>query len=125
MSLSSPAMLMGVRFEACVACMKMPRKRRRRPAASEDPTLSLNSHPTAEVLSKKRAVWVFDSLDVRHSSASQFRTSPASLRSLMMRVTSLNRSSTFCGHSYCHMIGPILFRPDAQIPPMPIPQLSE
>ena len=86
MSLSLPAMLMGVRFEAYVACIRMPRKRRRRPDDSEDPDLSLNAHPTAEVLSQNRAAWIFGSLDVRHSSASQFRTSPARSRSLILRV---------------------------------------
>ena len=116
---------MEVRCEACVACMQMPRKWRRRPVDSEDPNLILNSHPTAEVLYQKRAVWVLDSLDVRHSSASQFRTIPASSRSFMVRVPSLNRSSTFCDQSSCHMIGPILFMIDAQTPPVPIPQLYE
>ena len=92
MYLSLPAMLMGVRCEACVACMRMPRKHRRRPAANEDPDFSLNNHPTAKVLLQNRSAWVFDSLDVKHSSASQFRTSPAILRLLMVRVPSLNMS---------------------------------
>ena len=124
-SLSSHAIMMGMRCEACVACMSIPRKRRRRPAASEDPDHSLNYHPTAEVLFQKRSVWVFDSLDVSHSSASQFRISPARSRPLMVSVPSLNRYFTLCGHSYCHMIGPILFRSDVQTTPVPITQLSE
>ena len=125
MSFSLPAMMMGVRCEACVACMCMPRKRRRRIDANEDPDISLNAHSTAKVLSQKRAAWVFDSLDVRHSSASQFRTSPVSSRSFMVSVPSFKRSFTFCGHSSFHMIGPILFSPDVQTPPVPIPQLYE
>ena len=48
MSLSSPARLMGVRREACVACRCMPRKRRRSLAASEDPDLGLNDHPNVK-----------------------------------------------------------------------------
>ena len=79
-SLSSHAIMMGMRCEACVACMSMPRKQKRRPADIEDSDLSLNAQPTAEVLSQKRAAWVFDILDVRHSSAIQFRTSPARSR---------------------------------------------
>ena len=78
MSLSSSNIIMGVRCEACVACMCMLSKRRRRPAASEDPNLSLNVHPTAEVLSQNRAAWVFYRLDVKHYSAIQFRTIPDS-----------------------------------------------
>ena len=101
----------------------MPRKQRRRPATSEDPDIILNVQPTAEVSSHTRAAWVFDKLDVRHTIASQFRTSPARSRLLMVMVTSLNRSFTFCGHSYCHMIGNILFRTDVQTPPVEIPQL--
>ena len=86
MSFYLPAMLMGVSYEACVECMRMPRKRRRHPVASEEPYLSLNVHPTAEVLSQKRAAWVYDRLDVRYSSTSQFRTVPDSSRSLMVRL---------------------------------------
>ena len=112
MSLSSPAMLMGVGYEACVAWMRMPRKRRISPAASEDPDITLLVHPTSEVLLRKRDVWVFDILDVRSSSTSQLITIPDSSISLMVRVTSLNRYFTFCCHSYCHMIGTILFRTD-------------
>ena len=124
-SLSLPAMMMGVKCEACVACMCMPRKRSRRTADSDDPNLSLNAHPTAKLLLQKRATWVFDSLYVSNSSASQFRTNPAISRSLMVSVTSLNSSFTFCGQYSCHMIGPIFFRPDFQTPPAPIPKLSE
>ena len=113
-------MMMGVRCEACVACMCMPRKRRRRPAASEDPDISLNYHPRAKVFSQKRSAWVSDSLDVSHSISSQFRNSPDSSRLFMVRVYSLNRSFTFCGHSYYHMIGTILCRPDVQTLPVPI-----
>ena len=80
MSLSLPDMLMSVRYEPCVACTNMPRKRIRRTEVSKYPDLSLNAHPTAKVLLQKRDVWVFDILDVRHSSAIQFRTSPSSLR---------------------------------------------
>ena len=43
-----------------------------RPTASEESNISLNVHPTTEVLLQKRVAWVFDILDVRHSSASQF-----------------------------------------------------
>ena len=112
MSLYLPDILMVVRCEACAALMHMPRKRRRCPAASDDPDLSLNFHPTAEVLSQKRAVWVFYRLDVRHSIIIQLKTSHAIWRSFIVRVTSLNGSFTFCGQSHFHMIGPILFRPD-------------
>ena len=125
MSFYSPVMLMGVMCEACATWMRMPRKRRRRPDASEDPNLSLNIHLTAEVLSQKRSVWVFDRLYVRHSSASQFRTSPSRSRPLMVKVSSLNSSFTFFGHYSFHMIGTILFRPDVQTPHESIPQLSE
>ena len=125
MSLSLPDMMMGVECEACAACVCMPRKRRRCPAASEDANLSLNAHPTAKLLLQKRAAWVFDSFYVSNSSASHFRTSPDISRSLMVSVTSLNSSFTFFGQYYCHMIGPIFFRPDFQTPPVPIPQLSE
>ena len=86
MSLSLPSIMMGVRGESCVACMRMPRKSRRLPAASEGPNINLNAHPTAEVLLHNRAAWVFDSLDVRNSSASQFITSPSRSRLLMVRV---------------------------------------
>ena len=116
---------MVMRCESCVACIQMNRKRRRRPDASENPDIILNIHPTAEVLSQERAAWVFDRLDVRHSSASQFITIPARSRSLVVRVPSLNRPFTFCSHYYCHMIGPILFRSDVQTPLVSIPQLSE
>ena len=125
MSLSLPDIMMGVRCEACVACMRITRKQRRRPATSEDPDISLNVHPTDKLLSQKRAAWVFDILDVRHSSARQFITSPARLRSLILRVPSLNMSFTFCGQYYCHMICPILFRTHLQTTPVPITQLSE
>ena len=124
MSLSLTAMLMGARYESCAAWMRMPRKRRRRTAARNYPDISLNVHPTAKVLSQKRDAWVFDILDVRHSSARKFRTSPARSISLMVRVNSLNRSFTFCGNNSCHLIGPILFRPYVKTPPVPIPQLS-
>ena len=117
MSLSLPNILMGLRFEAFVACIRMPRKQRRSPAASEESDLILNVHPTAEVLSQKRAAWVFGILDMRHFSASQFRTSPAKSRPFMVSVPSLNRSFILCGHSSCHMIGLILFRPDFRLPP--------
>ena len=124
-SFSSPDIMMGVRCEACFAWMLIPRKRSRRPDDSEDSDLILNDHRTAEVLLHKRAVWVFDRLDVRHSIASQFRTSPFSSRLLMVSVNSLNVYFTLCGHSSCHMIGPILFRSDVQTTPVPITQLSE
>ena len=67
MSLSSPDILMGLRFEAFVAWIRMPRKQRRSPAASEESDLILNVHPTVEVLSQKRAAWVFGILDSRLS----------------------------------------------------------
>ena len=79
-------MIMGVMCEAFVVFMCITRKQRRRPTASEDTDISLNAHPTAEVLSQKRSAWVFDSLDVRNSSTSQFITSLTRSRSLMVRV---------------------------------------
>ena len=51
MSFSSPDMMKGVRCEACVAWMRMTRKRIRRPDDSNEPYLSLNAHPNVEVLS--------------------------------------------------------------------------
>ena len=118
-------MLMGVRCKACVVWVRMTRKRRIRTDASEEPDLSLIVHPTSEVLSQKRAAWVFYRLDVRHYSASQLITSPASSRLLMVRVPDLNSPFTLCGHSYFQMIGPILFKLDVWTPPMKIPQLPD
>ena len=111
-SLYSPDILMGVRRDAFFACMRMPRKKRRYLAAREESDLSLILHPTAEVLSQKRAEWVFGRLYVRHSSASQLRTRSDSLISFMVRVPALKSYFTFYGLSSCQMIGPILFRPD-------------
>ena len=125
MSLLYTAILMGVRCEACVLWMRMPRKCRIIPIAREEPYLSLIFHSTAEVLSQNRSAWLFYRLDVSHSSASQLRTSPAILILLMVRLPAFNSYFTLCGHYYCKMIGPILFRPDFQTPPVPIPQLSE
>ena len=70
-------MMMGGRCEACAAWMCMPRKRSRRPAAREEPDLSLIVHPITKVLSQKRSAWIFDKLDVRHYSAIHLITSPA------------------------------------------------
>ena len=116
-SLSSPDILMGVMCEAFVAWMRIPRKRRRRPAASDYPDITFNVHPTAEVLSQKRSAWVFDRLDVRHSSAIQLRTIPARLVLLMVRLPSFNMSFTFCGHSYFHMIGLSYLGQISRLPP--------
>ena len=111
--------------EACVVCIYMPSKRRRRPSAKDEPDMSLIVCPTSEMLSQKMYAWVFDRLYVSHYIASQLRTSPASSRLLMVRLPDLNSSFTFCGHSDCQIMGPILFRPDVHTSPMPIPQLSE
>ena len=51
-------------------------KHRRRPAAREEPDLSLIVHPTVKVLSQKRAAWVFARLGVSYYGDSQLRTSP-------------------------------------------------
>ena len=77
MSLSYPAMMMGVICDTCAEWMRMPRKRRKSPATREEPNIRLIVHPNSELLSHNRAAWVFASLDVRHSSTSQLRTSPA------------------------------------------------
>ena len=103
---------MVMRCESCVACIQMNRKRRRRPDAREEPDLRLIVHPTAKVLSQSMAAWLFTSLDVRHSSASQLRTSSASSILFMIKVIALNISFTLSGHYFYQMIGPILFRPD-------------
>ena len=118
-------MLMGARCESCVAWMRMPRKRRRHTNAWEKPDLSLIFQPTSKVLSQKRVVWVFARLDVRHSSARQLKTIPASSRSLIVMMTALDIYFIFCVHYSCQMIGPILFKPYVQNPPMPIPQLTD
>ena len=125
MSLSCPAILMGVRCEACVLWVRMPRKCRRSHVAREEPYISLILHPTAEVLSQKRSAWLFYRLDVSHSSARKLRTSPSSLIPLMVRLPAFNISFTVCGHSSCKMIGRILFRSYFQTPSVPIPQLYE
>ena len=112
MSFSSLDILIGVRCDACVAWMRMPRKRRIRPAACEEPDISLIFHPTAEVLSKERDEWARARLDTMHSSAIQVITIPARSISLMVRVHALKISFIFCGHTSCQMIGPIFFRLD-------------
>ena len=116
-SLYYPDIMMGLRCEDCVTWMQMPKKRRIRPDAREEPDISLLVHPTSEVLSQKRNVWIFARLDVRRSISSQLRSIPASSRSLMIRVPALNSSFTLCGDYYCQMIGPILFRPYFHTPP--------
>ena len=73
MSLSSPAILMGVRCDACVLWIRMSRKRRIRPTAREEPDLRLIFHPTTEMLSQNRAAWVCARLDVMHYSSRQLR----------------------------------------------------
>ena len=116
-SLYYPDIMMGLRCEDCVTWMQMPKKRRIRPDAREEPDISLLVHPTSEVLSQKRAAWVFYRLDVRHYSASQLRTSPASSRLLMVRVPDLNSPFTLCGHSYFHMIGLSYLGQISRLPP--------
>ena len=55
---SSPAVLMGVRFDTCVAWTRMPSKRRISPAARDEPDSILIAYRTTKVLSEKRYVWV-------------------------------------------------------------------
>ena len=106
MSLSYTDIMMGVRCDNCVAWMRMPRKWRRRPASREKPDLILIVHLTAEVLSQKKAAWVWERLGVIHSSTIQFLTSPFISRLSMVRVPNMKSSFT------CQIIGPILFVPD-------------
>ena len=108
---------MDVRCDAFVACMRMPNKRRRCPAAREEPDKRLNVHPTAEVLSQKRAAWVWARLEVMHSSASQLRTIPDRSIIFMASVLDMKISFTVCGYSSCQMIDPIFLRPDVQSSP--------
>ena len=103
----------------------MPRERMRSTSAREEPDIILIVHPTTEVLSQKRAEWLWVRLDVMNSSASQLITIPVNLSLLMVRVTALKISFTFCINSSCDMIGHILFRPDVQNHPVPITQISE
>ena len=64
MSFSYPDILMGVRCDTCVSCMRMPIKCRRCPTSREKPDLILIVHLIAEVLSQKKAVWVWERLGV-------------------------------------------------------------
>ena len=105
--------------------MHIPKNQRIRPAAREEPDLSLIFHPTVKVLSQKRAAWVHDRLGVSYYSASQLRNSPDSSISLMVRVPALTVSFALFGNSSCQMIWYILFRPYFYTSPVPIPQLSE
>ena len=85
----------------------MPRKRRRRPAAREEPNCSLKVHPISEVLSQKRATWVWARLEVMYYSTIQLRTRPARYILLMVRVPEVKIYFNVCGYSSCQMIGPI------------------
>ena len=61
---------MGMRCDAFVVLMYMHRKRKRCPAAKEEPDRNLNVHPSSEVLLQKRDAWLLVRLEVIHSSAS-------------------------------------------------------
>ena len=117
MSLSSPDILIGGIFYACVSCMRMPMKRRRRSSVREEPNLGLIVHPTAEVLSQNRSTWVWVRLYVMRSSAIQFRTSPFSLRYFILRLAALNSYFNFCVHYNCQMIGLIFLGHMSRLPP--------
>ena len=102
-------MLMGVRCDACVVWIDIPRKLIRYPAARDELDLILIFHLTAEVLLQKRYVWVFSRLDLSYSSIIQLRTIHIRSRSFILRVTALKSSFTFYRHYCCQMIRPILF----------------
>jgi hypothetical protein len=128
-SLSSPAMLSGVRLDAFLACMRMPIIRSSRPATIDFDVRSLCAQDTADVLSQNTPMCLCSSCTSWHSRTSQFKAAPASSKSfivifppLLLEVTRSFLMSS--GHSMCHNSGDILEVPLVQTPPVPMPQES-
>ena len=82
-TLSTPAMCLGMRPEAPHEWMDMPNIRSSLPAAGEVDALSLSDHDTADVLSQYMPRWQNVRGTPHHSSANQPSTMAANSKSLM------------------------------------------